>query len=451
MSGATVASGSHYSAGVGLQDMSPLVDGGGHSWGVHLCAHPGSNPDTATPMRACLNFVDDVRNPGDSVSLPPATGGQILYVLNRTDNGCSVYTAPNTTDTIYSASATSAFAVMTLPGRTGALYMSVPGEWSVSSSSPESGGGGVVGEAPQDGFGYVRYMAGWANADSRYTTQTYVDGAVAGLAPLNSPAFTGTPAALTPPAGSNSAQLATTMYADRAASAVAASIPVASSTIPLMSGSAAVGTGITWARADHVHPVDASRYAASNPAAYVSAAGAAAAAPVQSVATRTGSIVLSHSDITDWAVQLAPYLLRAGTITNDNAPAGIIGEFMSVQRPSTSPLSVTSGTSLVVQSLTLTAGDWDVWGAVGFNLNVGGQQSVVRGWINMGGSTMPSIDQMGGNAIRNVPADSTQALLPVTPLRVSLAGSVAVSIGALATFNSGTVAAFGQLMARRAR
>ena len=35
----------------------------------------------------------------------------------------------------------------------------------------------------------------------------------------------------------------------------AAAVPVASSTTPLMDGTAAVGTGTTWARADHVHPL----------------------------------------------------------------------------------------------------------------------------------------------------------------------------------------------------
>ena len=48
--------------------------------------------------------------------------------------------------------------------------------------------------------------------------------------------------------------------------------PVASSTLPLMDAAAAIGSGTTWARADHVHPVDTSRYAASNPSGYLDAA-----------------------------------------------------------------------------------------------------------------------------------------------------------------------------------
>lgn len=41
-------------------------------------------------------------------------------------------------------------------------------------------------------------------------------------------------------------------------------VPSASSTTPKMDGTAAVGTGTTWARADHVHPTDTSRAASSH-------------------------------------------------------------------------------------------------------------------------------------------------------------------------------------------
>jgi hypothetical protein len=43
------------------------------------------------------------------------------------------------------------------------------------------------------------------------------------------------------------------------AAQVMAAVPVAASTPPLMNGAVAVGTGTTWARADHVHASDTSR------------------------------------------------------------------------------------------------------------------------------------------------------------------------------------------------
>lgn len=44
------------------------------------------------------------------------------------------------------------------------------------------------------------------------------------------------------------------------------SIPAASATAPVMDGTAAVGTGTTWARADHRHPTDTSRAPLASPA-----------------------------------------------------------------------------------------------------------------------------------------------------------------------------------------
>ena len=56
-----------------------------------------------------------------------------------------------------------------------------------------------------------------------------------------------------------------------------------STATPLMDSTAAVGTGTTWARADHVHPTDTSRYAASNPTGYQTAAQVTAAIAAQPV------------------------------------------------------------------------------------------------------------------------------------------------------------------------
>jgi hypothetical protein len=45
--------------------------------------------------------------------------------------------------------------------------------------------------------------------------------------------------------------------------ALTTSIPTASNSNPLMDGTVAVGTGVTWARSDHVHPSDTTRLALS--------------------------------------------------------------------------------------------------------------------------------------------------------------------------------------------
>lgn len=67
-------------------------------------------------------------------------------------------------------------------------------------------------------------------------------------APLASPALTGTPTAPTAAADTNTTQVATTAYV----------VGQASSDTPLSNGTAAAGTSVKYARADHVHPTDTS-------------------------------------------------------------------------------------------------------------------------------------------------------------------------------------------------
>jgi hypothetical protein len=117
------------------------------------------------------------------------------------------------------------------------------------------------------------------------------DISAAGGAPSVSPAFTGTPTAPTPAPGTNTPQLATTAYVMAALAAgggvvsfngragavvltnadVIAALP-ASTLTPLMNGTAAIGIDTGWSHCDHIHPVDTSRYAASNPSGFQTAA-----------------------------------------------------------------------------------------------------------------------------------------------------------------------------------
>ena len=82
-----------------------------------------------------------------------------------------------------------------------------------------------------------------------------VNSALALKAPLASPAFTGTPTVPTAAADTNTTQAASTAFV----------IGQASSATPAMDGSAAVGTSLRYARADHVHPTDTSRAPLASP------------------------------------------------------------------------------------------------------------------------------------------------------------------------------------------
>lgn len=141
-----------------------------------------------------------------------------------------------------------------------------------------------------------------------------------------------------------------------------------------------------------------------------------------------------------------------GTTTNDNAVPGNIGEFQSAQRLSTAAIALTTNVSAIIATLSLTAGDWDVWAVLGCNTTTSTGNPVVRGWINpAGGATPPSLDQFGGNAMRNPTNAATQLLMAIPAVRISLSVTTSVTLGATVTFGNGTYAGWGQVMARRRR
>jgi len=117
-----------------------------------------------------------------------------------------------------------------------------------------------------DGTATVGSSVKYAHEDHVHPTDT-------SRAPLNSPAFTGTPTAPTQSAGDNSTNIATTAYADQAISTaqlqiseVSGNIPVQATNIPLMDGTAAIGASTKYATEDHIHPTDTTRAPINSPA-----------------------------------------------------------------------------------------------------------------------------------------------------------------------------------------
>lgn len=102
------------------------------------------------------------------------------------------------------------------------------------------------------------------------------DISAAGGATLISPIFTGSPTAPTAVVGDATLQIANTAFVTSAIGALPP-VPLPSTTPPLVDGPATPGTSVAYARGDHVHPTDTSRYAASNPSGFQTAAQVAAA------------------------------------------------------------------------------------------------------------------------------------------------------------------------------
>ena len=132
-----------------------------------------------------------------------------------------------------------------------------------------------------------------------------------------------------------------------------------------------------------------------------------------------------------------------GTTTNNNANAGSVGEFVTATG---SGVALTSGTAANITSISLTAGDWDVWGNIEF-APAGATQTILIAGLNTVSATQaatPFREVLQGTLTGNNSAWAPQQ-------RISLAGTTTVFLVGTSTFSGGTVAATGYIAARRAR
>lgn len=134
--------------------------------------------------------------------------------------------------------------------------------------------------------------------------------------------------------------------------------------------------------------------------------------------------------------------------TNDNASAGQLGQYIGASQTSTQSLS--TGTPLNVISISLTAGDWDVWGSVVFS---GAGTTNLAYALSSISTTSATLDpnfnyefSSGTGGLVNCNPAS-----PVPQIRVSLASTTTVYLVAQAGFTVSTYGAAGFIAARRRR
>lgn len=92
--------------------------------------------------------------------------------------------------------------------------------------------------------------------------------------------------------------------------------------------------------------------------------------------------------------------LVAGTTTNDNAPTGGIGEFIS-GNPGGTVNVTTSGSYITITSISLTAGDWDVSGWNEFTPGATFAGTLLRAAISLTNNALDSTNVGGyvGSAV----------------------------------------------------
>jgi hypothetical protein len=126
-----------------------------------------------------------------------------------------------------------------------------------------------------------------------------------------------------------------------------------------------------------------------------------------------------------------------GVTDGSDAPAGVVGEVMTASGSA----GLSHNALVTVASLTLTAGDWHVWGYVTFTLTSAVSNHYV---VTIDG-------EPGTEIVATVPTGSGTWRLQSGTVRRNYSVSITTSLLALAGFTSGSITASGTLNARRMR
>jgi hypothetical protein len=145
-----------------------------------------------------------------------------------------------------------------------------------------------------------------------------------------------------------------------------------------------------------------------------------------------------------------------GTNTNDSAIAGNVGELLQSKVLVASATALTTNTAKDVTTITLTAGDWDVWGWVGIT----GTTAVIDILTASLSTTLNTLSgaDTGGNtqivqssAIIDPNIVDVIVATPMLPVTVANGATTTYHLVTRARFGSGTASAYGWLQARRRR
>lgn len=145
------------------------------------------------------------------------------------------------------------------------------------------------------------------------------------------------------------------------------------------------------------------------------------------------------------------------TATNDSASAGRLGEYAESVIALGSAVSLTTATNANLTSISLTAGDWDVFAQFQFTGDTTTDVFNVEGSISTTSATHDSTAGRGtgltpnaGNTFNNLAANHPLGLA-VGPVRFSLSATTTLYAVASSVFADSTCSVFGILRARRVR
>jgi hypothetical protein len=175
-------------------------------------------------------------------------------------------------------------------------------------------------------------------------------------------------------------------------------------------------------------------------------------------ASVSGTLTTSNLNVTTNAsftnATFTGVISSTGITNGSNAATGQVGEYVSATLVGGSATALTTAVAKDVTSISLTAGDWEIWGNVAFYAGTATQSIILAGWISTTSATIPASPNNGcftnisGVTFTNTAYGPT---LPVGRMRLSLSSTTTVYLTAYAAFTVSTQAVYGFIGARRCR
>ncbi|MGN6516307.1 MAG: DUF2793 domain-containing protein [Rhizomicrobium sp.] len=143
-----------------------------------------------------------------------------------------------------------------------------------------------------------------------------------------------------------------------------------------------------------------------------------------------------------------------GTATNDDAGAGIVGEYGEAVVPSAARVSLTTGTAKTIAYVDIPAGDHDVTAWIGF---FGATTTSVKSFIGSISLADNTLDSDPGHRAamwignQTVFSDGSEFDFSVATLRMNFSATTRVYLVAIGNFSVSTCQAFGRIGWRRRR
>ena len=139
-------------------------------------------------------------------------------------------------------------------------------------------------------------------------------------------------------------------------------------------------------------------------------------------------------------------------VTNASAAAaGTVGEVISATLASGSAVSLGNSSATNVTFISLTAGDWDVYGQVAFTIN--STTSALVAAINTTGGTLPNAASINScfHGMQLTFASGSQQTFPTGSCQINVSSTTSVYLIAFASFSGTAPTAYGAIWARRRR